>query len=44
MIRNFNYTDIAIKDIENNKHLIFVCDGDKVGVLIDNENKKEEEK
>ena len=29
MERTFNYEDISIKDIENNPHLIFICDGDR---------------
>lgn len=37
MIRNFNYKDITLNDIENNKHLIFICDGDKVEVLVEKE-------
>lgn len=37
MERNFNYKDITINDIENNKHLIFVCNGDKVEVSVEKE-------
>ena len=44
MIRNFDYKDITLNDIENNKHLIFICDGDKVGVLVEKEWSMDREK
>lgn len=39
MERTFNYEDISIKDIENNSHLIFICDGDKRKVIVEREEK-----
>ena len=36
-MRVFNYEDISIADIENNSHLIFVCDGDKKEVVVERE-------
>ena len=41
MKRKFNYEDITIKNIEDNKHLIFICDGDKKKVIIERENDNE---
>ncbi len=37
MKRVFNYEVITINDIENNKHLIFVCDADIKEVSIEKE-------
>ena len=37
MIRSFNYEDISIKDIENNSHLIFICDAEKKEVIVERE-------
>ena len=34
----FDYEDITIEDIENNNHLIFVCDGDTEKVIVEREN------
>lgn len=41
MERTFNYEDISIKDIDNNSHLIFICDGDKKEVLVEREENNE---
>lgn len=35
MKREFNYSEITLKDIENNKHLIFVCDADNKKVKVE---------
>ena len=42
MERTFNYEDISIKDIENNPHLIFICDGDRKEVIVEREEKNNE--
>lgn len=39
MKRDFSYETITINDIENNKHLIFVCSGDKFEILVEREEK-----
>ena len=36
-INTFNYDEISIKNIEDNPHLIFICDGNKKQVIIDKE-------
>jgi hypothetical protein len=36
-MKTFNYETISIGDIENNSHLIFVCDGDKKEVVVERE-------
>ena len=36
-MKTFDYKDISLKDIENNSHLIFVCDGDKKEVIVERE-------
>ena len=36
-MREFNYENISIGDIENNSHLIFICDGDKKVILVERE-------
>lgn len=38
MKRTFNYEDISIKDIENNPHLIFVCDADSKKVIVERDD------
>lgn len=35
--REFNYGIITLKDIENNSHLIFVCDGNYKRVIVERE-------
>lgn len=35
MKREFSYLTISIGDIEANKHLVFVCDGDSKRVLVE---------
>lgn len=37
MKRIFNYKDVTLNDIENNKHLIFICCGDSERLLIERE-------
>lgn len=37
MKREFNYSEITLKDIENNKHLTFVCDADNKKVKVESE-------
>jgi len=39
MIRNFNYETISLQDIENNSHLIFICDADSKKVKVEREEK-----
>lgn len=39
MKREFNYEIIRLEDIENNKHLVFICDGDSKTVKIEREEK-----
>ena len=41
MKREFNYGVITLKDIDNNSHLIFVCDGDYKSVLVEREGTDE---
>ena len=41
MRREFDYADIEIKNIEDNKHLIFICDGDDQKVIIESEKSNE---
>ena len=38
MQRMFDYEEITIADIENNDHLIFICDGDSKKVIVEREN------
>lgn len=38
MKRDFSYSIISLADIDNNKHLIFICDGDSKRVFIEREN------
>lgn len=38
MKREFNYEVITLQDIENNSHLIFICDGDNKKVIVESEN------
>lgn len=38
MQRNFYYDCITIKDIEDNNHIIFICDGDKQKVILEKES------
>lgn len=42
MIREFEYGTITINDIENNSHLIFICDGDSKKVKVDREEENNE--
>ena len=37
MVRSFNYKEISKKNIEDNPHLIFICDGDKKEVIVERE-------
>lgn len=37
MERTFNYEEISIKNIDNNSHLIFICDGDNKEVIVERE-------
>lgn len=37
MGRTFDYEDISIKDIDDNSHLIFICDGDSKEVIVERE-------
>ena len=37
MKRDFSYETITLNDIENNKHFIFVCSGDRMEVLVERE-------
>ena len=32
---NFNYNEITLQNIEDNKHLEFICDGDSKIVILD---------
>ncbi len=41
MERTFDYEDISTKDIDNNSHLIFICDGDKKEVIVEREENNE---
>ena len=40
MKRAFSYDEISIKNIEDNSHLIFICDGDKKEVIVEREEKQ----
>ena len=35
---NFNYDEISLQNIEDNKHLDFICDGDKKIIIIGGKN------
>lgn len=35
MERTFNYEDISIKNIEDNHHFIFICNGDRKEVIVE---------
>lgn len=37
MKRDFSYSIISLADIENNSHLIFICDADNHRVLVERE-------
>lgn len=37
-MKEFNYEDITLHDIEINNHLIFICDGDNKKVIVDKED------
>lgn len=37
MKREFNYEVITLQDIENNPHLIFICDGNYKRVIVERE-------
>ena len=39
MKREFNYGIITLQDIENNPHLIFICDGNYKRVIVEREEK-----
>ena len=41
MKREFDYEDITIRDVKNNKHLIFICDGDSKKVIVESERNNE---
>lgn len=36
-MRKFDYESISIADIENNAHLIFICNADKKVILVERE-------
>lgn len=38
MKREFDYETITLQNIDDNKHLIFVCNGDSKKVNIEREN------
>lgn len=38
MKREFDYETITLQDIENNSHLIFICDGDNKKVIVEEAN------
>jgi len=40
MKRKFDYESITIKDIENNSHFAFVCDGDNKEVIVEREERQ----
>lgn len=42
MQRKFDYKTITIEDIENNPHLIFICDGDCKRVIVEREEETNE--
>ena len=35
---NFSYDEITLQNIEDNKHLDFICDGDKKIIIIGDKN------
>lgn len=39
-MKRFDYKDISIGDIENNSHLIFICEGDKKVILVEREEEE----
>lgn len=39
MLRTFDYDEITLKNIEDNPHLSFICDGDKKEVKVEREDK-----
>lgn len=39
MEKSFNYKEISIKNIEDNPHLIFICNGDRKEVIVEREEK-----
>ena len=41
MKREFDYEEITIKNIEDNEHLIFICDGDKGKTTVESEYENE---
>lgn len=41
MKKNFNYKEISIKNIDDNPHLIFICDADKKEVILEREENNE---
>lgn len=41
MKREFNYGIITLEDIENNSHLIFICDGNYKRVIVEREENNE---
>jgi hypothetical protein len=42
MERKFNYETISLQDIENNSHLIFICDADNKKVIVEREEENNE--
>ena len=36
-----NYEDITLQNIEDNPHLIFICDGDKKTITLEEEENNE---
>lgn len=36
-INTFNYDEMSIKNIEDNSHLIFICDADRKEVIVERE-------
>ncbi len=40
-MKKFYYETISIGDIENNAHLIFICDADKKEILVEREEEHE---
>lgn len=36
-MKEFNYGDITLHDIEINSHLIFICDADNKKVIVERE-------
>lgn len=41
MERTFSYEEISIYNIENNSHLIFICDADRKEVIVEREEDDE---